>query len=176
MARFQRNFQRGVARPNRGWSGSIPAAATGLAANNKVILALFELDNDGIDETILRVVGGVAVASDQNAASESQVGAVGMCLVTSTAAAAGIASLPDPVTDVGDDLWLFFQAFSQEMRFADATGFAPNFASWYPFDQKAKRIVHSGTTVALIAANASATHGFNIRVVMRILSQVRGTR
>jgi len=140
-----------------------------------VLVATFALDNDGIDETVLRVVGGISIASDQAAASESQFGAMGMCIVTDTAAALGITALPDPVTDVSDDIWFQYVSWAQELRFSDATGFEPQFASWYPFDSKAKRILHSGQTVVVIVANASASFGFKFAVNLRVLSQVRGT-
>ncbi len=176
MARrqLQRNFRQS-SRPNRGWGGVVPAAGTTIAANNKTLLAQFTLDNQGIDETILRVVGGVSVRSDQSAVSEDQNGAIGMCLVTDAAAAIGITALPDPVTDVSDDLWFLFQSFSQRLQVLDATGSTVS-SVWYPFDSKAKRILESGHQVVLIGANANSATGMNVTVNLRILSQVRGTR
>ena len=161
--------------PNRAWAGIVPAAAVTIPANTAVLLATFTLDNDGIDETVLRVVGGVQVASDQLASSESQIGAIGMCVVTDTAAALGITAIPDPVSDVGDDVWFFYQGFAQQVTVLTAVGIAGDLSTWYPFDQKAKRIIHSGQTIALVGANAHATNGMAVTVVMRILGMVRGT-
>ena len=173
--RQQRNFVRS-SRPNRDWTGSIPVITIMIPAASKVLLASFALNNPGIDETILRTVGGVAVASDQTAQTENQIGAVGMCLVTDTALAAGIASLPDPVTDFSDDVWFMYQPFAQLTRFNDATGINFNAMTWYPFDSKAKRIMHNGMSLVVVAANASATEGMFVTMIFRMLSQVRGTR
>ncbi len=176
MARRQlRQFSR-QSRPNRGWAGSVAAAQTTVPAASKVLISTFSLDNDGIDETILRTVGMFQITSDQVAANELQLGAVGMCIVTDTAIATGITAIPDPVTDAGDDVWLLYKSFTQEFLQLDATGVYPQFATQYEFDQKAKRIVHSGMAGAIVVANAHATHGFQIALNLRVLSQVRGTR
>ena len=163
-------------RPNRNWAGTVPAAYAAVPANNKLLLATFVLSSEGIDETILRVVGTVSVISDQVAATEDQIGAIGMCLATDTAVAVGIGSLPDPVTDVGDDIWFMYQSFAQRFVVADATGLNPNSAQNYLVNSRAKRIVSSGMTICIIAANATAAQGFNIAFPMRLLAQVRGTR
>jgi len=145
-------------------------------AASKVLFATLTLSNQGIDETVLRVVGGIGVASDQSAASELQIGAIGMCLATDTAIAAGVASLPDPVTDASDDIWFMYQSWAQEFIFGTAVGLAPDMRAWYPFDQKAKRIVHSGFSIAVVVANAHASHGFSVIPMIRMLTMVRGTR
>ena len=176
MARRQNQFRQSSSRPNRAWAGAAPAISTVVPAASKVLLSTVVLSNQGIDETILRVVGSVSILSDQVASSELQYGAVGMCLVTDTAAAAGIASIPDPVTDVQDDVWFFYQGFSQEFIVLTAVGSEPHFVTTYAFDSKAKRIFHLGSTVAVVAANAHATHGFAVALNFRLLSMVRGTR
>ena len=123
MARFrnQRQFQRS-SRPNRGWAASNPAVTVAVPPASKVLLASLVLDNDGIDETILRNVGVVGIASDQVAANEFQFGAVGMCLVTDTALALGITAIPDPVTNGDDDIWMFYQSFVQNLQFLSSVG------------------------------------------------------
>ena len=148
---------------------------TTIPAASKVLLATFTLDNAGIDETILRWVGGVAVASDQTAGSETQNGAVAACIVTETAAGVGISALPDPVTDVADDVWFFYQSFAQQMTFFSAVGVNPNMAMWYPFDQRGKRIMQQGQALVVIGANAHASAGLNVAVNIRGLGMVRGT-
>ncbi len=175
MAR--RQFTRGPQRtPNRNWAGVVATAGTTLGANNKVLVATFTLANQGIDETILRTVGGISIASDQVAASESQFGALGVCVVSDQAIATGITAIPDPVTDVSDDLWMLYVSFAQEFRLGGtAASLTPNFATWYPFDSKAKRVVHSGYALAVVVANASASFGLKFAVNMRLLGQVRGT-
>ena len=172
MARSQFQSRRRRSTPNRGWSGGIPAVVTVVPAASKIILSTITLDNDGIDETLLRTVGNVSVASDQVAGSEEQHGAVGICLVTDTALALGITALPDPVTDVADDIWVFFQSFAQQLTLFSSVGANPNMATVYPFDQRGKRIMHSGQSMVLIAANAHASAGYKITVNMRQLFMV----
>ena len=160
--------------PNWGWAGIIPAAPTTVSASSAVLIGTFVLDNDGIDETFLRVVGGIQIASDQAVASESPIGAIGMCVVTDVAAALGITAVPDPVSEIADDVWFWYVPFALSLQFSDATGLQPNFGIWFPFDQKGKRVVHSGSTVAIVAANSSAV-GVQVTPVFRILTMVRGT-
>ncbi len=176
MARRQMARGRGFRPPpNRNWFGFVGTGGVTLGPNSKVLAGSFALSNQGIDETLLRNVGGISVASDQAAASESQMGALGMCVVTDTALALGITALPDPVTDAADDIWLLYVSFAQELRFSDATGFEPNFATWYPFDSKAKRVVHTGQSLAIVVANANSTFGFKFILNLRTLAMVRGT-
>ena len=94
-----------------------------------------------------------------------------MIMVTDQAFSIGVTALPDPVTDVGDDGWLWFQSFGQR---SDIALTAP--ASYgYPFDSKAKRVLPRGYTMAVVAANAHATHAYEFMLAMRVLSQIRGT-
>ncbi len=173
--RFQRSSRRSSS-PNRGWAGEVDPVPVSLAAGNKVLAAAIVLDNQGIDETILRTIGSISVGSDQSAATEFQLGAVGFCLVTDTALAAGIASIPDPVTDVEDDIWFVHKSFSREFLFGTAVGFAPDFMETFTFESRAKRIFHTGNSIAVVVANAHATHGLKFALNWRMLTMVRGTR
>ncbi len=173
--RVPSRFQQRSARPNRSWAGSVSSAPTVVPAASKVLLATFTLNNPGIDETALRTVGGIAVATDNLAGTEDQLGAFGLIVVTDLAAAAGVASIPGPVTDASDDGWFVYVPFAQEWNGATASGRAFT-TQWYPFDSKAKRVVENGSTIALVVENAHATEGLNIYIALRLLSQVRGTR
>jgi len=84
-----------------------------LPAASKVLLETVVLSNPGINETVRRTRGGVFVSSDQGAAVELQTGAFGAIIVSDTAVAAGVASLPDPVTDASDDGWFVWVPFTQ---------------------------------------------------------------
>ena len=161
--------------PNRGWAGQVASAATSIAANSRVLVASLVLDNQGIDETILRVVGGIGVASDQGAATEFQIGALGFAIVTDAALAIGITALPDPVTDVEDDMWFVYQSWAQQFRFVSGVGVEPDFMTWYPFDSKAKRVVHTGSSIVAIVSNSHSAEAFNVVLNFRMLTQVRGT-
>ena len=160
-------------RPNRGWAGSSPGSATTVGVSTKVLLGSFLLSNPNIDETVLRTVGQLAVVSDQTAASEQQLGAFGMIVVTDIALAAGAASIPGPVTDIADDGWFLYVPIAQTLLFADSTGLAQSVN--YAFDSKAKRVVGDGQSMALMVENASASFVFQVVFTLRLLSQVTGT-
>ena len=166
------NF-RSVQRPNRAWSGSQAIVFTTIAANSKVLLGgLTTGVSGGVDLTILRTVGGISVRSDQAAALEPQIGAFGMILVTDIAFAAGIASIPGPSTDPGDD-WFVHQTFLQSGQ-QDGTS---RDGSYYAIDSKAKRVLDgTGIVIAIVVENVSAAQGLQIIDGFRILTQVRGTR
>ena len=118
----------------------------------------------------------LSVATDQIAAAEQQIGAFGLMIVTDKAAAAGVASIPGPITDIGDD-WFVYVPIVQQLGFATATGFNPGQGVHYPIDSKAKRILEgSGKVIAVVVENIHASFAFEIAFVMRILTQTRGTR
>ena len=175
MARA-RNRSSGFRRsaPNRGWSGFTTPAFVAVPAATKVLLGTFVLFNPGIDETILRTVGMLAVVSDQLVVTEAQIGAFGFIGVTDIAAAAGAASIPGPVTDAGDD-WFLYVPFASQFTLASAASFQAVGFSNISFDSKAKRKFDEGTTIALMIENANATQGFNAVFSLRMLSMVSGT-
>jgi hypothetical protein len=138
-----------------------------------VLFGSFTPSNPGIDVTVLRVVGGVSVQSDQSSSAEEQIGAFGLILITDVALAAGIASIPGPVTDVTDDGWFCYQSFA----ISGAQGTVPNNTTWFPFNTKGKRIVSGeGISIAIVVENIHASHGLEILMTFRMLSQIRGTR
>ena len=95
-------------------------------------------------------------------------------IVTDLAAAAGIASIPAPITDAGDDGWFVHQSFAQAQSRVHTGG--PT-STWYLIDSKAKRIFAStGLNIAIVAENAHASEGMEVVVMLRILTQLRGTR
>ena len=176
MARRFQNQQRSRSTPNRSWARFINAASVTVPANSKVLLGGFTLSVDSVDETVLRTVGVIAVSSDQVAANERQIGAFGLIRVFDAVVAVGVTAIPGPVTDASDDGWFLYVPIAQEFQVHSAVGFQGNFATQYHFDSKAKRVFEEGQQVALMVENAHATQGFDILVVFRMLSMVRGTR
>ncbi len=175
MARRPFQSRSRTSRPNRSWAGNVATTFTALPAGNAIIAASFVLSSQGIDETVLRMVGTLAIRTDQLAATEEQVGAMGAIIVQETAFAAGAASVPDPVTEVGNDGWFLYVPIANSFTFATASGFQTQVAQ-YDFDSKAKRILSGGSRIILVIANSSPSHGFEFSLVIRLLSQVRGTR
>jgi len=128
-----------------------------------------------IDETVLRTVGLVSVRTDNSGADEQQIGAFGIIKVSNQAVTAGAASIPGPITDIGDDGWLVHVPFNNAFEFSDATGFAPNMATNEKFDFKSKRIVEEGFALALMVESAANSEGFIFGVILRMLTMVKGT-
>ena len=173
MARRARsNFGRRTSRPNRGWAGLSASTFTALAASTSVLVATFVPSNPGIDETILRTVGLLAVTADQAGANEDQVGAFGLIRVTEAAVAIGITAIPTPITEQADDGWMVYQAFAGQ---GDNSIGAVN-VQRYVIDSKAKRtLAGEGEAFAVVVQNASASFGIQFAINIRVLGQVRGT-
>ena len=154
------------------WGRSVTTGFVTLPAASKVILATLVLFNPGISETVRRTRGVVVVTSDQEAIVEPQVGALGAIVVTDTALAVGVASLPDPVTDSSDDGWFVWMPILQASGF-DVSGveeLASAAMNRYEFDSKAMRRVEDGFSIAFVAANSSATTGMRIALSLSALS------
>ena len=172
-----RNAGHGVRRrsgSNKSWDGFFTPSPVVIPAASKVLLGSIMLNNPGIDETVLRTVGTLGVASDQSAASEVQIGAFGMIVVSDDALAVGITAIPGPVTGVGEDGWFLFASINQRFLFGSAIGMNPDYGHVYNFDSRAKRKIEDGRVVVLVAENAHATHGFNVTLALRQLSMVSG--
>ncbi len=165
MARQRsRGFVR-AARPPGAWAGAAVAPFT-LAANTKVLVTAL-VPEIGPTLTVRRIRLGFSVVSDQLAATESYHGAVGAAVLNDTSIAAGVASLPDPLTDIGDDIWMLYQAFGNRFLFGDATGFQDNAAMWFDVDSKAMRKLPHGKSVAIIVASGTVSNGMLFGLTVR---------
>ncbi len=155
--RLQRSFRGPGLRRSSDWSGIDAAVVVNLPAANKLLLVGFV--PTAAEMTIHRIRGLLIISADVTT-SENQVGAIGAIIATDTAVAAGVASLPDPLTDINDDGWLMYQAFG--MRSGDPSGTGNQTSLQVPFDSKAMRKIQSGHQVVFVIANAHATHSFDI--------------
>jgi hypothetical protein len=112
----------------------------------------------------------VLYSSDQNAASETSLGAVGAGVFEDTAIGVGIGSLPDPVTDVGDDFWLMFQGLHTRISFVSGGGLVEPAGMSVEIDSKAMRKLPVGKLLAFIVGNESASFGALIQATIRVYS------
>jgi len=116
--------------------------------------------------TIVRTHLTYLVLSDQAAAAETQIGALGIAVVSEQASAAGIASLPTPVTEQGSDMWLLHEVFmSQETHLTDVAQSAIS----HRVDSKAMRKVEFGEDFVLVAEKATTGSGFVLHIGGRML-------
>ena len=177
MAR--RTPRSGTFRPRRvrnlSWTGTVATTHTALAASSKVLVSTIIPSNVNIDETVLRLVGGLHIISDQLSANEGQYGALGVIKITDVAFAVGISAIPDPISDVEDDGWMLYVPFVNDFAFNSGVGFDGNAGNWFPFDSKSKRTIEDGNRLAVVIANASSTLGLSFALYMRTLVMVRGT-
>ena len=166
----RRSFRGGRrVRPGGGW-GRVITGGNIAAASTKLLIGSFTLSNPDINETVRRTVGLLQVFSDQIIATEDQVGAFGMCVVMDTAIAAGVASLPGPVTEANDNIWFVWQPVLQGLEFLTGVGFLTAFDRHYPIDSKAMRKVEEGQSVAMIAESTAGSDGWSINVGLSMYS------
>ncbi len=172
MVARHKQFVRRSTSSNKSWTASTFATRLNIPANSKVLLGLFALSNPGIDETVLRTIIDLYLISDTNS-TESQMGAIGMIVVNDIAGGIGVTAVPGPATDADNDGWFIHQHLN--LRQIGPTAVGQFQGRGYEINSKAKRVVHDGSTLALMAENLHATEAFDILINLRLLSMVRGT-
>ncbi len=158
---------RGFARPFKpsgGWSGSVIAPFV-VAAASKILVVSFAAPAQSFTLTIRRIRMQIAWGSDQSAAIEEPFGAIGAAVLSDNAIASGVANLPDPFTDVSDDIWMMHQP----LVYFGSQGQRDTSNEW-DVDSKAMRKVADGYALAFIIANGSATDGARAQVTIRLYS------
>ena len=119
--------------------------------------------------TILRTRGRILYTSDQTATSEQPFGIYAEGVFSDTASAAGIASLPSPVSDPEQD-WFVYEPVIHEFQFISGVGIQ-NQGSHFEFDSKAMRKVGLDDDVVSIWGSGNSV-GSSITVVGRMLIQL----
>ncbi len=126
------------------------------------------LDASGLAKrpfTITRMVGSITIYSDQAGAVEHPFGAVGALVASDKAVTTGATAIPDPVTNVGSDLWFMYMAFAGPQSTAiDGPG-----PVVFPFDSRAQRKGQEGDDLAVVVANANAVDGLRFTLNYRLL-------
>ena len=120
--------------------------------------------------TIIRTHLFWSFGSDQTIASEFMACALGMAIVSDTAAVAGVASLPTPITDQGSDKWWIWDFATGQYEFQSAVGTNPNFDSMsYRIDSKAMRKVNDGENFVTVLEAPSISNGLTVTTAGRML-------
>ena len=158
-------------RPNNSWGIFAVSVFTNIPAASKVLMGTIFLSNPGIDETVLRIIGNITIASDNPGAIETQIGSVGLIVVSDEAVAAGVASIPGPSADGDNDGWFAHQTFAM---FSSQVA-TLNMSQVWPFQSKVRRVVQDGSVIAIVIENDHATHGFLAALQFRVLGRVTGT-
>jgi len=127
------------------WDIFQPGAQSQAAAGATLYPLGFAPNFEGL--TLIRLRGELVISAVLTAASDSADVAVGLIMVSDEAFAAGVASIPSPLTD-GDDDWLWHQFCSVTSRFGAAAGEGVEFR--FPIDNKAMRKLPPGKTVCAV--------------------------
>jgi len=171
----RRNFpivRRSGSRRATDWSLGITATAeVAVPANSSVLLASIAASAlSGITpSTLIRTRGLITVTSDQVVTSELQIGGVGLTFVSERARAAGVGSLPRPVSEFGWEGWFMHQFIAARVQVATAVGFDAQMYTQYPIDSRAMRKFDDDSALVLVGENTHATHALNLIVFLRML-------
>jgi len=118
--------------------------------------------------TIVRTRYEILWISDQLAATEQPHGAYGQIVVSEEAAAAGAASVPDPIGQ-SDAAWFVFEPLIVRLSFGNNTGFSANAGFHQRVDSKAMRKVGNNDQVISVVTNSDTAAGAQLSVTGRLL-------
>ena len=149
------------ARAPTNWGGTVATGLSAVPALSKLLLASFTSDFVS-GETIRRMRGTLLV----NTVAAGFHGAIGAYVANTVAIAAGVGSLLDPVTNVSDDAWFWYQSFGGITGNGSAGGGGAQLLS---IDSKAMRRVETGYAVVFVVANSSATLAYSVALLVRLL-------
>jgi len=169
MARHSR-IVRGARRKTT-WFDIPPVAATMTSEGGTTLLVLTATEAAKRPFTIIRTHLELMIQSDQSAATEVQVAAVGMCVVSDQARAVGISAVPTPITDSGSDLFFVHQFLFSNFNFLTAAGFSEGRAAaqYYSVDSKAMRKVNDDEDVLVVAEMDTIGGGVVLHAAGRML-------
>ena len=169
MARRSFPPRRVGAKRNTDWVGSVPLTSmAALAASSVVLSQIFTPTGSG--ETVIRTRGLFGYSSDQVGATETQLGAIGIGVVSAQAVSVGVSAIPHPDTDASWDGWFWHSYFVSRIFFNSAIGFDGNMVQHITIDSKAMRKVGDEERVVVVVQN-SAGVGMNFFDSVRILSK-----
>ncbi len=116
--------------------------------------------------TIVRTRFEVALFSDQAAAIERQIAAVGIAVVSDEAVAVGVTAVPTPITQMGSNLW-----FTHSLVYADESALTDRTRpeTLVSIDSKAMRKVEVGQDVVVVSEIDASSGGAFITVGGRML-------
>ena len=153
------------------WAGTAEASVTWtvVGVSAKVIL-LSTTPTEPL--TVIRNRALLGVKSDQFAASEVQMGAFGLAVVSTDALNAGAASVPGPMSDPSFGGWMLFEPFSQDLKVGSQVGIEPKFGDMRNADSKAMRKIDDGESLVLVYESGQNSLGVSVFANLRTLSKL----
>ena len=167
VRRSHRGFNRGVRRETS-WL-SIPPVEASVNSSSVIALALTAEELAKRPFTIVRTHIEVFLQSDQAAATENQICAIGGAIVSDQALAIGVTAVPTPVTDIESDLWWFHQSLLGQFCIASGVGFEEPCGGRFVVDSKAMRKVNDDQDAIIVIEASSAGFGAIVGALGRIL-------
>ena len=149
---------------------SIPVASDTITSGSVLMSVLNAAALELRPFTVIRTHITLHVNSDQIAADELQICAFGLEVVSEAAAAAGVASIPTPFTELDSDFWFLHQIIMAEFTFASGVGFDADGGKTVTIDSKAMRKVNNDEQVAIVAqGDFTVGSGFAVTMAGRML-------
>ena len=124
------------------------------------------------EQTIIRTRGILSIMSDQQAANETQIGALGIGVVQEQAASIGVIAVSHPIADSLSGLWFTWVPFAQSFLFITAAGVDCQRQTNYEIDSKAMRKLGANERLVFVVENQSAIHGLQFWFTIRMLSKL----
>ncbi len=118
--------------------------------------------------TIVRTHFEMYIFSDQIIATENQMAAYGLAVVSDEASVAGVASIPTPATEISSSLWFAHQVLLNSFFFSSNVGLGHH-GTRYTIDSKAMRKVEIGQDIVAVAELDASGQGLTMLVGGRIL-------
>ncbi len=120
--------------------------------------------------TVIRTHILISWATDQTSASEEAQGALGEIVVSDQASAAGIASIPSPISNA-DAPWYVWQAMAFKCLAigTPSNEFHPRASYQYEVDSKSMRKVGINEDIVMVVENLDATHVARVSAVGRFM-------
>ena len=165
MALRRRIVTRGAKRQTT-WFQFVPTEVTMTATGGTIIFSLNAAALAMRPFTVVRSHFELMLRSDQAAAIEQQSAGFGIAVVSDEATAAGVASVPTPVTEMGSHLWFVHSVmFGQASTVTDRA--EP--VQVKSIDSKAMRRVEVGSDIVVVGEKGSVGGGLVLSVAGRML-------
>ena len=102
----------------------------------------------------------MSIRPTSEAANGEFTGAIGSCIVSAEALAAGVASIPEPFTDADWGGWFMWRPFAYRYEFQSAIG--TNYGNWtFEIDSKAMRKISPNEAVVTVVESFAGAFDVN---------------
>ena len=162
-----------------GGIGTVPKDEVTLAGQTAALLTVFDTRVTGVSPsapfTVIRTRGILMVGPAQSVASSFTQGAYGICVISGEAYDAGVAAVPTPWSEAGDDRWMVHEYWANFYE-PGVTGTDAGIQAGGPFttlkiDSKAMRKLDFGDVLITVLENAASDtvrFAFNHRTLVKL--------